>query len=135
MPRRANIRTGSACNLPATFPYVAGVARSEHWHSRSLLPTLHGEEDRDFAYCEWDLSDSHRIVPVNLRTVRTRRDKLTVETILGTVEIYDLEADPLEMNNIADDPRHAARRRELEAMIAQRPDDARKERLPAVGMA
>lgn len=125
----------SSLDLPATFLDVAGVAGPEAWHSRSLLPVAGGEERRDFAYSEWDLADSRCGVPLELRTVRTRRDKLTIEQISGAAEMYDLEADPHETRNLADDPAHAARRRELEAMIAARPRDARTERLPAVGMA
>lgn len=34
-----------------------------------------------------------------------------------------------------DDPDYGKVRKELEAMIAARPDDARRERLPAAGMA
>jgi hypothetical protein len=43
--------------------------------------------------------------------------------------------DPTEMDNRFDDPGYARVRKELEAMIAARPDDARRERQPAVGMA
>jgi arylsulfatase A-like enzyme len=125
----------STLDLPATFLETAGVARPEHWHSRSLLPVARGEEARDFAFNEWDLSDSRCGVALNLRTVRTARDKLTIEEISGAAEMYDLERDPEEMVNVAGDPAYAARRRELEAMIAARPDDARTDRLPAVGMA
>ncbi len=71
----------------------------------------------------------------HLRVERTARDKLTIEAISGAAEMYDLVADTFETTNVADDPAHAARRGALEAMIASRPDDARAERLPAVGMA
>jgi arylsulfatase A-like enzyme len=125
----------SSLDLPATFLDFAGVPRPAHWHSRSLLPVARGEETREFAYSEWDLADSRCGVPLELRTVRTARDKLTLELISGAAEMYDLAADPYELENIADAPAHAARRRELESMIAARPNDARNERLPAVGMA
>jgi arylsulfatase A-like enzyme len=125
----------SSLDFPATFLDMAGVERPQSWHSRSLLPVARGEESRDFAYSEWDLSDSRCGVPLELRTVRTARDKLTIEAITGAAEMYNLANDPTEMNNVADDPAYANRRRELEAMIAARPNDARDERLPAVGMA
>jgi arylsulfatase A-like enzyme len=124
----------STLDMAATFAEFAGVARPDHWHSRSLLPVARGEERRSFAYNEWDLSDSRCGVALNLRTVRTRRFKLTVEELSGAAEMYDLETDPNEMDNIADEPAHAATRRELEAMIRARPDDARRETLPATGV-
>jgi arylsulfatase A-like enzyme len=125
----------STLDLGATFLEMAGIERPAPWHSRSLLPVARGEERREYAYSEWDLSDSRCGVPLALRTVRTQRWKLTVEAISGAAEMYDLESDPGEMRNLADVPAHAAERRALEAMIAARPDDARAERLPAVGMA
>jgi arylsulfatase A-like enzyme len=125
----------SSLDFGATFLDQAGVQRPEHWHGRSLLPVARGEERRDFAYSEWDLSDSRCGVPLELRTVRTARDKLTIEAITGAAEMYDLARDPHETTNVANEPAYALRRRELEAMIAARPADARKERLPAVGMA
>jgi hypothetical protein len=94
-----------------------------------------GEEKRDFAHAEWDLSDSRCGVPPELRTVRTARDRLTIEAITGVAEMYGLARDPHETTSVADDPAHAAPRRGLEAMIAARPADARNQRLPAVGMA
>ena len=125
----------SSLDFGATFLDMAGIPRPETWHGRSLLPVARGEETRDFAYSEWDLSDSRCGVALELRTVRTARDKLTLEVISGAAEMYDLERDPMETTNVADHPAYAARRRELEAMIDSRPADARKERLPAVGMA
>ena len=107
----------SSLDLPATFLDMAGVDRPAAWHSRSLLPVARGEEKRDFAYSEWDLSDSRCGVPLELRTVRTARDKLTVEAITGAAEMYDLVADPHEMNNIADDP---AWRREMVPVMIER---------------
>ena len=67
--------------------------------------------------------------------MRTRTHKLTVEQSTGAGELYDLRNDPNEMDNRFDDAGCAKVRKELEAMIAARPDDARRERQPAVGMA
>ena len=102
----------------------------------SLRGLIEGKgASRDFAFHEWDLSASRCGVELKLRTVRTRTHKLTVEQSTGAGELYDLANDPHEMDNRFDDPGCAKVRKELEAMIASRPDDARTERLPAVGMA
>ena len=74
-------------------------------------------------------------VELKLRTVRTQHAQAHGRAIAGAGELYDLANDPHEMDNRFDDPGCAKVRKELEAMIAARPDDARRERQPAVGMA
>jgi arylsulfatase A-like enzyme len=126
----------STLDVPATMLDYAGVAPVADWHSRSLRGLIERDrESRDFAFHEWDLSASRCGVELKLRTVRTRTHKLTVEQSTGAGELYDLVNDPAEMDNRFDDPGYAKVRNELEAMIAARPDDARRERQPAVGMA
>jgi arylsulfatase A-like enzyme len=126
----------STLDVPATILDYAGVSPVADWHSRSLRGLIEREgEARDFAFHEWDLSASRCGVELKLRTVRTRTHKLTVEQSTGAGELYDLANDPDEMDNRFDDPGYAKARKALEAMIAARPDDARRERLPAVGMA
>ena len=49
--------------------------------------------------------------------------------------MYDLAADPHEMENIYPDPRYGTIRSELEALLAQRPNDALPEPLKQTGMA
>ena len=105
-------------------------------YSTSLRPLIEGDRaTRDFARSEWDLRASRCGVDLALRTVRTRRHKLTLELHSGAGELYDLDVDPGEMENRFDDPAYAGVRRELSDMIASRPDDARREPLPQVGMA
>jgi arylsulfatase A-like enzyme len=126
----------STLDVPATLLDYAGVSPLLDWHSRSLRPLVESETaTRDFAYHEWDLSASRCGVELKLRTVRTRRFKLTIEESSGAGELYDLVDDPWEMANRFDDPGLAGARRELTGMIASRPPDARVERLAAVGMA
>jgi arylsulfatase A-like enzyme len=127
----------STLDLPATFCDYAGVALPDDAHGRSLRPLIEGDgtAGRDFAYSEWELRASRCGVDLALRTVRTQRHKLTLETNSGAGELYDLADDPTEMDNRFDDPAMARVRRELSDMIASRPDDVRKAPLPQVGMA
>jgi arylsulfatase A-like enzyme len=121
----------STLDLPATFADFAGVGFSAA-HSRSLRKLIDTNADsRDFAYSEWDLRASRSGVDLDLRTVRTRRHKLTVDLRSGAGELYDLHDDPHEMHNrFGDSPIQD----ELMDMIRSRPDDA-VPRLPQVGMA
>ncbi len=124
----------STLDIPATALDAGGVERPAHWHSRSLLPVANGDEERPFAYCEWDLNESRCGVKLELRTVRTKTHKLTLEMISGAGELYDLVDDKLEMNNRFDDPALQNVQKELTEMIMSRPDDA-IDPIQPVGMA
>jgi hypothetical protein len=73
-------------------------------------------------------------VGLSLRCVRTRDAKLTLELQSGAGEMYDLAADPHEMNNVFEAPAYAGLRERLTALIHARPDDAGPLRI-AVGSA
>lgn len=126
----------STVDLAATFLDYAGVSPASPMHSRSLRPLLEGQdESRDFAYQEWDMAYFNGDPDLRLRTVRTKRHKLSLELASGEGELYDLEEDPDEMDNLFDDPERKAVRRELEDMIRSRPDDAMDPPLEAIGYA
>jgi arylsulfatase A-like enzyme len=126
----------STIDLAATFGDYTGVAMPAARHSRSLRGLIETDRDsRDYAYSEWNLRKSRFGTELDLRTVRTRTAKLTVERRTGAGELYDLVNDPDEMDNRFDDPAYSRLRRELEAMIAERPRDERSEPLPQIGMA
>ena len=76
---------------------------------------------RDVAYSEWNVNASRCGVPLELRTVRTKTTKLTVDLPSGAGEMYDLANDPYEMQNRFDDPGYASMRKEHEDMIRARP--------------
>lgn len=115
----------STLDLAQTFCDYGGTQLPAGAHSRSLRPMLETENSsRDFAYSEWDLRPSRTGVELQLRTVRTRRHKLTLDLLSGVGELYDLLEDPHEMINCFDDDSYTHIRRELNDMIASRPDDA-----------
>jgi arylsulfatase A-like enzyme len=123
----------STVDLPATFADYAGVDFNAA-HSRSLRKLVEGKDARDFAYSEWDLRASRSGVDLDLRTVRTRTHKLTVDLHSGAGELYDLANDPFEMENRFNDPGTTRVQKELTDMIRSRPRDVRP-RQPQVGMA
>ena len=63
-------------------------------------------------------------VGLSLRTVRTRTHKLTMDLTSGAGELYDLKNDPWETKNIFESKRYVSIRKQLEALLRQRPDDA-----------
>jgi arylsulfatase A-like enzyme len=124
----------STIDLPATFADYAGVTLDDARHSRSLKPLIDASGSRDFAFSEWDLRASRCGVDLWLRTVRTKRHKLTLEINSGAGELYDLVNDPNEMDNLFGDPGMEVVQRELKDLIASRPKD-QVAPLPQVGMA
>src|SRR5688572_11481192 len=123
----------STLDLPATFAEFAGVGFSAA-HSRSLKPMIQDKATRDFAYSEWDLRASRSGVDLDLRTVRTKRHKLTLDLRSGAGELYDLYDDPHEKINRFNDAGVSSQQKNLVDMIRSRPADA-VPRLPQVGMA
>ena len=120
----------STADLPATFYDWSGVSPRELAQSSSLRPFIEGNgETRDVVYSEWNQQPSRTGVELQLRTVRTKSAKLTLELLSGEGEMYDLANDPLEMENLFGDPGKRGLRNELMDMVSARPGDL-MERLP-----
>ncbi|MGC6536943.1 MAG: sulfatase-like hydrolase/transferase [Candidatus Puniceispirillaceae bacterium] len=124
----------STLDLAATFIDYANTTPSLSQHGSSLRPVLEDGANRDFALNEWELLPTRAGIALSLQTVRTKTAKLTIDRISGAGEMYDLAADPYELQNLFDHEDYADLQAELTAMLESRPDD----RLPLqvqVGMA
>jgi arylsulfatase A-like enzyme len=114
----------STIDLAATFGDYARVPMPAAAHSRSLRPLIERDDtDRDHALTEWRLGPQRCGVALDLRGVRTRDAKLTLELSSGFGELYDLRDDPHECVNRFDDPACRGLRDELTQRLMSRPDD------------
>ncbi|MEM6825254.1 MAG: sulfatase-like hydrolase/transferase [Pseudomonadota bacterium] len=121
----------STLDLAATFADYADATPLLPQHGASLRPLLETDSaSREFALNEWGLGPNRVGVALELRTVRTRTHKLTIDLNSGAGEMYELAADPFELTNIFDRPEHCDVRRELEAQLATRPKDIGPDRTP-----
>lgn len=115
---------------------VLGQAESDGFHGESLVSFLSGRGgSRSHAYGEWDLDQTRCGVALALRMIRTKRHKLTFDLHSDTGELYDLENDPDEMDNLFDSGEYARVRDEMIRKIDERPNDILEPPLKRVGMA
>jgi arylsulfatase A-like enzyme len=97
-------------DLASTISELGGVKPTLPQDGRSLVPFLHDEHvPWRHAFLEEYLG--HDLLknggPPPYEAVQTRRD-LYVEYQNGWRELYNLQKDPWEMNNVAGDPRNKA---------------------------
>jgi len=105
-----------------TFLDLAGIPIPEDMQGRSLAPLMFGEPTalwrrstyyHFYEYPGWHFAKRHY-------GVRTERFKLIhFYHDIDAWELYDLQEDPLEINNLYDDPRYAPVREELKAELAR----------------
>lgn len=91
--------------LPQTILDAVGLNHHPGMQGKSLLPMLKGEADsehhRDDVYCEYyNAMPWHQEPTAHTTMVRTKRYKLTVAHGLDEGELYELENDQNETNNL-----------------------------------
>ncbi len=103
--RRIDALMYQHCLFP-TLCDLAGLSMPATLQFPSLLPLLRGERDRlfDSVYCAYRGFQ---------RMVRTDKTKLILYPEVKKLQLFDIEKDPWEMNNLAGDPARSATVSEL----------------------
>jgi N-acetylglucosamine-6-sulfatase len=125
------LKPGSVCealvlnvDLAATLLELAGATPPRTMQGASWLPALAGrQEGRSGFLYEYFREADRRFDRPSVLAVRTRRWKYITYPSLPAdkqvVELYDLEADPQELRNLAGDKAHAGTLRQMQALLEQ----------------
>ena len=106
----------STLDLRATLAGLCGLEVPQD-DGASLADVMAGAA-RDVSHNEWEVDAARSGVDLDLRTVRSRTHRLSVDLKSGAGELYDLAADPHEMTNLWEDPGASSVRDRLTASIA-----------------
>lgn len=105
----------------ATFVDLAGVSVPDGMHGRSWKPLLEGKADADwrksYFYCYFFERGFATPTTTAVRTDTAKLIKYPGHD--NWTEVFDLQADPYEIKNLANDPSHAELRKSLEAEYAK----------------
>jgi arylsulfatase A-like enzyme len=96
-------RTGAQCYLRDLYPTICELVDIDipgTVQGRSLVPVIRGEEESIYSCVFGHFKNVQRMI-------RTDRWKLIHYPKVGEFQLFDLTNDPHELNNLADNPKHA----------------------------
>jgi arylsulfatase A-like enzyme len=113
-----------ALDIAPTMVALAGGTPGPQMQGRSLLPLLGGRRPADwrtsFLVECWSENAMPWLVGMTYKAVRTDRAKLIHWVSRdGVDELYELVADPYDLENLIDDPPHAEGRQRLRRELAR----------------
>ena len=113
-------------DLAPTVLELAGVAAPESFQGRSLRPLLQGETPEDWRRAFWyEYFEEPPFETPTVFAARTEEAKLIRYPGHGDwTELYDLRADPHELNNLYGNPDHAELRQQMEAEFERQAAEA-----------
>lgn len=97
----------------ATILDIAGVEKPDYVEFNSLLGLIHGNEERIY-------EDIYGAYLKNQRMIKKDGYKLTVYPKAKKMLLFDMEKDPFEMNDLADQPEYQDRIKTLFAALQQK---------------
>jgi len=107
-------------DLGPTIMELAGCDVPESWEAESLLPAMEGRDwtPRTHVFCEQG-GDVNLTGASFITMVRSPTHKLVHFHGIDEGQLFDLEADPAELNTLWDDPGHAAVKDELLGVLRE----------------
>lgn len=105
-------------DLAPTFLELAGVSKPAQFEGQSVAPVLTGQvkpaqwKEDDFVY-EYFWEWTFPMTPTTFAIEHGRLKYIQYHGVWDLEELYDLEKDPLEMNNLIDDPAYLERKVDL----------------------
>lgn len=111
----------SLVDLRSTLMDLCGVPGDPN-NGTSWRGLFEGTHGGDFALGEYEVDTSRSGADLDLRTVRSRRHRMSVDLLSGVGELHDLQEEPGEMRNIFEEPSARVARRELMDFIRSRPE-------------